>query len=126
MKITRGSDLEFVPASHEKANDPGCLKKVLADHADLIAGQVQMVNWVKLPVGKSFQPHYHEDMQEVFVIVSGTATMTVDGKTSQLTGGDAIIIDPRQVHSMSCSGEIEVTYIVFGISTGQGGKTINV
>ena len=124
MKIIRGAELEFTPASHEDPNDPGCLKRVLATKSDLLVGTVQMVNWSKLPVGKSFQLHYHEDMQEVFVMIDGTVTMLVDGKEHRLSGGDCILIDPREVHNMTNTCDRDVIYLVFGISTQQGGKTV--
>ena len=124
MKIIRGSDVEFVPASHENPDDPGCLKRVLAGKEDLLDGRVQMVNWSRLPVGKSFQPHYHEDMQEVFVLIEGDAEMKVDGQTARLSGGDAILIEPRETHAMANTGDADVSYVVFGISLQQGGKTV--
>jgi mannose-6-phosphate isomerase-like protein (cupin superfamily) len=126
MKVVRGSEIPYTPASHEDPRDPGVLKRVLATAADLVAGQVQMVNWAKLPVGKSFQTHYHEDMQEVFVIVCGQAEMNVEGKNVQLAEGDAILVAPREIHTMRNIGVEDVHYVVFGISTGQGGRTVNV
>ena len=124
MKIIRGAQLEFAPASHEDPRNPGCLKRVLATKTDLLDGRVQMLNWSKLPVGKSFQAHYHEDMQEVFVLLDGEVTMQVDGQHVRLAGGDCILIDPREVHDMTNECGRDVTYVVFGISTGQGGRTI--
>ena len=126
MQIIRGDQIEFVPASHEDPRDPGVLKRVLATKNHLIDGRVQMVNWSRLPVGKSFQAHYHEDMQEVFIVLNGTVEMTVTDMTCTLDGGDAILIAPREVHSMKNVSEHDVDYIVFGISSGQGGRTINV
>ena len=124
MQIARGSQIEFIPASHEKPDDPGVLKRVLATQEDLFSGQVMMVNWSLLPDGKSFEPHYHEDMQEVFVILNGTVTMTVDDQSHELSHGDAILIDPHEIHRMSNQCGEPVEYIVFGISSEQGGKTI--
>ncbi len=124
MKIVRGNTLEFVPASHEDSQNPGVLKKVLATHEDLIEGRVQMVNWSHLPVGSQFQPHYHEDMQEVFVIINGAVSMTVDDRVVALRGGDAILIDAREVHQMKNDSNQNVDYVVFGISTEAGGQTV--
>ena len=126
MQIIRGDQIDFVPASHEDPKDPGVLKRVLATKNHLINGRVQMVNWSKLPVGKSFQPHYHEDMQEVFIILNGTVEMTVTDMTCTLNGGDAILISPKEIHQMKNACQDAVEYIVFGISTEQGGKTVNV
>ena len=124
MKIVRGNSIEYTPASHEDPNDPGCLKKVLATKADLISGQVQMANWSKLSAGKSFQPHYHKDMQEFFVMMEGQARMVVNGEEYELNAGDALLVDPMEVHSMTNETDVDITYFVLGISTGKGGKTI--
>ncbi len=124
MKLVRGNAIQFVAASHEDPNDPGCLKRVLAGRDDLIEGRVQMVNWSRLPVGKSFQTHYHEDMQEVFVLIDGQVKMQVDGQQVELAAGDAILINPGEVHDMTNVGQRDVVYLVFGISRQQGGKTI--
>ncbi len=126
MHIVRGSQIEFVPASHEDPTAPGVLKRVLATHANVIKGQIMMVNWALLPVGKAFQAHYHEDMQEVFIVLNGKVQMTVNKIDHALTKGDAIIIDPREVHKMENKCQHDVEYIVFGVSTGEDGKTVNV
>lgn len=124
MKVVRGSEISFVPASHEVASSPGVYKRVLATFEDLTHGQVMMVNWAMLPAGSSFQRHFHEDMQEVFIMLSGPVTMNVDGDANRLDKGDAILISPREIHEMSNESEHDVEYIVFGISTGEGGKTV--
>jgi len=124
LKIIRSADRPFVPAGHEDPQNPGVWKKVLFEKADLQAGRVQMVNWARLPAGKSFAPHHHEDMQEVFVIVQGTAQLTVGGETVAVQRGDAIRIDPLEVHQMSNTGTGDVEYLAFGISRETGGKTV--
>ncbi len=124
MKIARSSTLEFIPASHEDPNDPGVFKKVLFDKFAITPGQVQMVNWAKMPKGKSFQLHYHEDMDEVFIIVEGEASMTIDGQTEILNRGDAVVVPAGGKHLMSNHSEGAVEYIVFGVSREKGGKTI--
>ncbi|MEM7453432.1 MAG: cupin domain-containing protein [Planctomycetota bacterium] len=124
MKIVRGSEIEFVPASHEDPQNPGVLKRVLATKDDLFNGQVMMVNWARLPMGQSFQSHYHEDMLEVFIMLGGTVSMTVEGQAFDLNGGDAILVEPREIHRMTNTCDEDVDYVVFGISQEKGGKTV--
>jgi mannose-6-phosphate isomerase-like protein (cupin superfamily) len=124
MKLLRAADRSFVPASHEDPKSPGVWKKILFEKADVQAGVVQMINWARLPAGNSFASHYHEDMQEIFIIVEGTAEMRVGDETATLARGDAIAIDPREVHQMANPGATDVEYLVVGISSGQGGRTI--
>lgn len=123
-KVIRGSEIEFIPASHEDASNPGVLKRVLATKDDLLDGRVQMVNWACLPAGSAFRAHYHEDMEEVFVILTGRVEMTVDQEVIELHAGDAIQIAPGEVHRMQNVTDADLEYLVVGISTGQGGQTV--
>ena len=124
MKLIRSSDKSFVPASHENPLAPGVWKKVLFQRDELQPGTVQMVNWARLPVGSSFAAHYHEDMQEIFIIISGEAEMVVAGETIRLGRGDTIAIDAREVHLLKNCGSENVEYVVFGITSNKGGKTV--
>lgn len=126
MKIVRGSELDFVPASHEDPKNPGSLKKVLVGKDDLVVGRVMMINWAKLPVGKAFEAHYHEDLDEVFVIMSGEAEIKVGDEVEKLKAGDAVVIPMKSVHVMVNTGKVDVEYIALGVSSERGGKTVNV
>lgn len=124
MKLTSFASISFVPAGHENPAAPGVLKKVLLEKADLQPGRVQMINWAKLPVGKQFTRHYHEDMQEVFVLVQGEAEITVGTETAMLRRGDAVLIDAREVHQMRNTGHEDVEYLAMGITGEAGGRTV--
>ncbi len=124
MKVIRASSLPYVPASHEDPRKPGAMKKILFQKADLQPGHFQMLNWAKIAPGQGFNPHYHEDMQEVFIIVSGTGEMTIGGERETLERGDTVLVSAGQVHEMRNTGSQDLEYLVFGISTGTGGKTV--
>ena len=64
-------DQEFVAAGHEDPTNPGVWKKVLFRKDDLQLGRIQMINWARLPAGNTFAAHYHEDMQEIFIVLTG-------------------------------------------------------
>jgi uncharacterized protein YjlB len=93
MRIIPFASRSFVPAGHENPKSSGVLKKVLVEKADLRPGRVQMVNWASLAVGRRFARHYHEDMQEIFVLVRGEAEITVAAETVRLCRGDAVVIE---------------------------------
>ena len=124
MRISKAAYLPYLPASHEDQERPGVLRKVLVENGVIPQGKVRMVNWAHLGVGSSFRPHYHEDMYEVFVLVAGRAQMSVSGASIELEVGDTEVVEPREVHSMRNLGSIPVQYLVFGVATGEGGKTI--
>ncbi len=124
MRVIREQEVGLEPASHEDPANPGVLKRVLLRAGDLLKGRIQMLNSAVLRPGKSFCPHYHEDMQEVFCIYKGVVVMECAKEKVELHGGDIIVIDPKEVHTMKNIGETDAEYFVFGISTLQGGKTV--
>ncbi len=125
MKIIKASKLEFIPASHENKKDPGVYKKTLFKKNDFISGNLQMVNWAKLPANKSFNLHYHQDMQEVFIILNGKVEIEINKEKEELSKGDAVLIPIKAKHKMTNLTNKDVEYIVIGISTNKGGETIN-
>ncbi len=127
-QIIRGNKLKFIPAGHEDSENPSVLKKVLISFGEQkIKGRVQMVNWARLLAGKSFTPHYHEDMDEIFIILSGRNICVKVGSLSDiLYQGDAIFIPRKTVHRMDNNSNKDIDYIALGISSGKGGKTVNV
>lgn len=124
MKFIPSNASGFVPASHENPMSPGVLKRVIATRDDLQFGQVQMVNWARLPKGSSFQLHFHEDMQEVFILLNGQVDMRCGSETVAMQAGDTVIVDVREVHKMTNTGDTDAEYLVFGISSGEGGRTV--
>jgi len=83
-----------------------------------------MINWATLPAGNSFAAHYHEDMQEVFIIISGEVQLIVDATEAVLRPGDTVTIDPREVHQMANRGAGDAEYLAIGIAGGEHGKTV--
>jgi mannose-6-phosphate isomerase-like protein (cupin superfamily) len=122
----KGEELEFTPASHEDPKDPGALKKILLGKGALPAnGSIMMVNWAKIPAGKSFSLHYHEDMYEVFTFISGTGEMSVGAENAFVSSGDCVLVPPKTPHKLKNTSSLEdIHYIVFGVSYGEGGKTV--
>lgn len=124
MKVIRFQSINYKPASHEDPNDPGVYKKILVKRNAIQDGHLQMINWAKIPVGKSFAKHYHQDLQEVFIIISGMGHIVVDDQQAELKPGDVVVIDPHEKHSMKNTGEDLLEYIVIGVAVGQEGKTV--
>jgi mannose-6-phosphate isomerase-like protein (cupin superfamily) len=124
MQIIFAADRPTVPAGHENPASPGAWKRVLCQRDDLQPGRVQMVNWATMPVGRQFAAHYHEDMQEIFIILQGEAELTAGERTVVLRRGDTVIIDARETHAMRNLGHEPVEYIALGIAGTAGGKTV--
>jgi len=124
MQFISSAASGFVPASHEDPLNPGVLKRVIATRENFQDGHVQMLNWARLPVGSSFQRHYHEDMQEIFVLLLGTVEMHCGVNQTIMNAGDTVIVEAREPHQMTNIGREPAEYLVFGISSGQSGRTV--
>lgn len=124
MNFIPSTASDFVPASHEDRQNPGVLKRVIAVQKNFQAGHVQMLNWAQLPIASSFRPHYHEDMQEVFVLLSGIVRMNCGDTAVIMRPGDTVIVNPMEIHQMENTGDVVAEYIVFGISAQNGGRTV--
>lgn len=125
MKKVSFHDLKFVPASHEDFQDPGSLKKVLFRFSDLNSKtKVQMINWARILAGKSFREHYHEDMDEIFILLAGTVRITIGQETDTFSKGDAVFIPMKTKHTMENMSETDIDYIAIGLSLGKNGKTV--
>lgn len=115
MKIIRGKDIKFIPVAHEDPKDPGAFKKILLKKEELSPGRIQIINWAKLLVGRTMRAHKHENMEEIFIIISGSVLFRVEDRRKVLEAGDAILVNAREVHEMKTLGKKEVLYIVIGI-----------
>jgi quercetin dioxygenase-like cupin family protein len=63
-------------------------------------------------------------MQEVFVLLSGQVTMQVGNAAVTMNPGDTVIIEPTEIHQMTNTSDELAEYLVFGIASGKGGKTV--
>jgi mannose-6-phosphate isomerase-like protein (cupin superfamily) len=118
--------IKYIPASHEDFKDPGVLKKVLLKKGDidLNKSELQMINWAKMKPGKRFEAHYHEDMAEIFIIISGQASIKVGDHLESLEKGDLIYIREKEIHEMRNTGKKDFLYLAIGFSFGNKGKTV--
>lgn len=124
MIIVRSTDLKYIPASHEDQNNPNVWKKILFKKDKLVDGRIQMINWAKLPIGSTFQAHFHEDMDEVFIILNGKTSIKINNEVAELREGDAVVTPMKQVHQMTNICDEDVQYLVIGISRQLKGKTV--
>jgi mannose-6-phosphate isomerase-like protein (cupin superfamily) len=57
-----------------------------------------------LPAGRSVTPHHHEQIEEIYYIISGRGTMIVGEEQREVGPGDAIYIPRRHRHTLSNIG----------------------
>lgn len=67
------------------------------------------------PPGWSGMEHDHadDDHEEVYLLVEGEATITVDGEDVALESGDALRVDPSSSRLLQ-NGETDSTFVIVG------------
>jgi mannose-6-phosphate isomerase-like protein (cupin superfamily) len=63
------------------------------------------VNWLEVPNGASEELRSHEEAEQVYVVVSGTGTMSATGDTQRLEVGDLVLIPPATEHAVANDGD---------------------
>ena len=76
----------------------------------------------RMPPGTSEQMHYHESAQQVFYILSGTATFEVDGGLKTVNGGQSIHITPNTKHRILNNGNNDLHFLVISEPKAHGDR----
>ncbi len=91
-------------------------------HAHLDASQAK--GWffgpwnsdLPVPVGYANQgideEHFHEQMFEVYLVAQGESTVVVDGQEIQLKQGDALVVEPNEIHTFVSSSEDYLHFVI--------------
>jgi len=107
MKIFRTG--EFV--TMKDPTPPGeALNKILtgADGAKAIEG----IFVVRPPIGHG-RYHYHEKREGIFVILSGNASIRIEGKDYPIEAGDIIYVSAGEKHTINNESEKEIRFMEF-------------
>jgi mannose-6-phosphate isomerase-like protein (cupin superfamily) len=84
----------------------------LRTHVLMDAGELgsrnMSVTWIDVPPGVDQELHSHEESEQVYVISSGSGTMTVAGDTQEVSAGDLIMVPPATDHSIANDGTTDL------------------
>jgi len=69
------------------------------------------------PPGETANAHLHPDMTEIFHVLSGQGSMSVDGQKILLTPGMSIAVEPGETHEITATAETGLELLYFGICT---------
>jgi mannose-6-phosphate isomerase-like protein (cupin superfamily) len=88
----------------------GLRPHILMDAGELGSRNLS-VNWLEVPAGVSEELRSHEEAEQVYVVVSGTGTMSATGDTQRLEVGDLVLIPPATDHSVANDGEATLALV---------------
>lgn len=84
----------------------------LRTHVLMDAGELgsrnMSVTWIDVPSGVDQELHSHEESEQVYVISSGSGTMTVAGDTQEVSAGDLVMVPPATDHSIANDGDTDL------------------
>jgi quercetin dioxygenase-like cupin family protein len=92
--------------------EEGYSKLILLDGRDLRQPGT-LIQVVVFPPGGGVKPHHHEKQVEFFLVLEGTAELTIAGKTFNASAGDMFLCEPGDVHSLINNSGREFRMLVF-------------
>jgi quercetin dioxygenase-like cupin family protein len=113
MKRGMLDELAELPVTH----NPEIKKKVLFKDGDL-PSITQYSQATFLP-GQRAPAHAHEDMYEVFLCVSGSGLMTIDGEAFALSPGAYFACAPGELHEIANNGSTPLLIHQLGVRAQQ-------
>ena len=103
------SEIEFTKSSH-----PGHLKKVIFIGFEMTSAVTQ-VAYAELFAGEIVEEHFHDSMEEVFLVLDGDCEFCLNGVPQVLIKDSVIKIAPKIKHKLKALTETKLYY--FGVST---------
>jgi mannose-6-phosphate isomerase-like protein (cupin superfamily) len=102
--------------AHE-GNAEVAVSRVLCTHA------INWIDLVRIPPGHGIGLHTHgTDDEEIYIIVDGTGTMTVEDHSLPVGPGDVAHNPVGGTHGLLNSGSVEMRLVVVGVPAAQGGR----
>ena len=89
--------------------DGSTIRELMAHRNSAIRNQ--SLAEARLPPGRATIPHHHAVTEEIYYILSGTASMTLGGETRPVGPGDAIAIPPGVRHTIANTGGDELVFL---------------
>lgn len=101
--INRADTVPFTTA------DGSTIRELLASRNSCI--RRQSLAEARLAPGAATTPHHHAATEEIYYILSGTASMTLGEETRAVGPGDAIAIPPGARHTIRNTGAAELVFL---------------
>lgn len=98
--IKRNSEMKFKTRENMRDGD-GAVKVTDVLSSEEYNGKARLVGVLTLEPGCSIGEHLHENEEEIFYILEGTATYNDNGRTEILNVGDASICKGGENHSIA-------------------------
>jgi mannose-6-phosphate isomerase-like protein (cupin superfamily) len=89
--------------------DGSTIRELMAHRNSAI--RQQSLAEARLAPGAATTPHHHKVTEEIYYILTGTASMTLGNETRPVGPGDAIAIPPGLRHTIKNTGSQELVFL---------------
>lgn len=76
---------------------------------------LRFVIYTELPPGTSIGYHKHGNDEEVYILLEGRGTMTIDGEAHEVSAGDVILNKPYGSHGLENTSDDILKLLVFEV-----------
>lgn len=105
--------MKYLPSGSGKIIEkPDYLKQIMFEQKDF-SSPGHTLQIVTNQAGKTLHAHFHKKQTEVGYILDGQATWTVNGKTYEMKQGDAVIIEPNDIHEIANPHQVDCHVLIF-------------
>jgi len=66
---------------------------------------------ITIPPGGTAMPHFHKKTEETYLILSGVATLKIQEEKLVLVAGEAVLIEPGEIHQIKNNGKENLVFI---------------
>lgn len=109
-------NFQNAPSTWGAAHDGnGRVKNALLYDDTDFSTNLRFVIYTELPPGTSIGYHTHGNDEEVYVILEGRGTMTIDGEAHDVRAGDVILNKPYGSHGLENTSGTVLKILVFEV-----------
>lgn len=89
-------------------------RKQLVKPGDL-KSKIQTVNYAWLVAGESFEPHKHDDCEELYFFLEGKGLMKINKKEFKVKKGDFVVVEKSEWHSLKNTSKSKLVFFTIRI-----------
>lgn len=86
----------------------------------VFASNWAFVDHLLIPPGASVGKHFHSGVEEVYLVIEGRGSITVDDETADLVKGDAVPVSAGEIHSLENASGAPFEFIIYGVALEKG------
>ncbi len=109
MKLVQLENIQPEPVSH----NPEMTKRVFVRNGEL--RNLAFFSQSNIPAQSQTSSHAHQDMTEIFLVISGMGNAIIGDATHELVPGACLVINHNEMHSFDNTGSEPLVMNYFGI-----------